>query len=108
MQSIAERRKALLPAAMARGTHKEYTAFIQRQRSCVSRSYDWHDGEGRCEAAHVRRAAWSGIAYKGDWCLVPLTSEEHRLTHQKGESALKPPAYFEEQMIKFLVLWIQS
>jgi hypothetical protein len=48
------------------------------------------------------------MAYKGDWCLVPLTSKEHRLQHQKGESALKPPAYFEEQMIKFLVLWIQS
>src|SRR5262245_14745507 len=51
------------------------------------------NGEGRCVAAHVRRASDSGTAYKAAYSCVPLTDAEHRLQHQKGESALKPPEW---------------
>ena len=71
------------------GTDDEYREWIQKQKSCVSGQWsEYVNGEGRCEAAHVRRANESGTGYKPRYCCVPLTREEHMCQHQKGEEYL--------------------
>lgn len=69
---------------------REYTAWIQKQISCITGGTDWIEeiGEGRCEAAHVNRVAYgAGRGFKGD-LLVPLTHEEHHYYHQHGEQSV--------------------
>lgn len=79
----------LVEFASAVGTDAEYHAWIQRRKSCVSRKYsEYVDGEGRCIAAHVRRASDAGTAFKPEFHQVPLTDEEHQLQHQHGEMEL--------------------
>jgi len=77
----------LVEFANAVGTDAEYHAWIQRQKSCVSHQYsEYVDGEGRCVAAHVRRASDAGTAFKPEFHQVPLTDAEHQLQHASGES----------------------
>ena len=78
---------------------KNYREWIQRQPSCISGEYsEYVDGEGRCIAAHVRRAKNSGIGMKPEFSCVPLTDAEHRLQHQHGETYLAPKAWWDEQV----------
>jgi hypothetical protein len=66
---------------------EEYREWIQRQRSCVSHQFsEYVNGEGRCAAAHVRRAGIAGVAYKPLFSAVALKQKEHDLQHQKGEA----------------------
>jgi len=77
----------LVEFASAVGTDAEYHAWIQRQKSCVSHQYsEYVDGEGRCIAAHVRRASDAGTAFKPEFHQVPLTDAEHQLQHASGEN----------------------
>lgn len=77
----------LVEFASAVGTDAEYHAWIQRQKSCVSHQYsEYVDGEGRCIAAHVRRASDAGTAFKPEFHQVPLTDSEHQLQHASGEN----------------------
>lgn len=79
----------LVEFARAVGTDAEYHAWIQRQKSCVSHRFsEYVEGEGRCIAAHVRRASDAGTAFKPEFHQVPLTDEEHQLQHQYGELEL--------------------
>jgi hypothetical protein len=65
---------------------KVYREWIQRRPSCISgRFSEYVNGEGRCVAAHVRRAKNSGTAFKAGFSCVPLTQEEHLTQHQRGE-----------------------
>lgn len=81
------------------GTDKQFIAYIRSLPSCVSGGYsEYLHGEGRCIAAHVRRAGSSGVGLKGSFSCVPLTDAEHRLQHQKGESALRPKFWWDEQV----------
>lgn len=66
---------------------KAYQSWVRRQPSCISgRFSEWVNGEGRCEYAHVRRAATSGTGYKPLYSGVPLTHDEHAMQHQYGEA----------------------
>lgn len=99
----------LLTRARAKGTDKEFREWVRRQPSCVSGRFSEYleNGEGRCIAAHVRRAGESGIAHKGEYACVPLTHAEHLLQHQKGESALGGKDFFDQQRVRYLMLWIE-
>jgi hypothetical protein len=99
----------LLARARAKGTDKAFREWVQRQPSCLSgRFSEWVDGEGRCLAAHVRRAGESGTAFKALYACVPLTRQEHDLQHQQGESALASKEWFDEQRFRYLMLWLNS
>jgi len=77
------------PFVQAIGTDAEYHAWVQRQPSCISGEFsEYVDGEGRCIAAHVRRAGQAGTGYKPSYQQIPLTNEEHRIQHQHGEAEL--------------------
>src|SRR5690349_4222939 len=99
----------LLTRARSKGTDEQFREWVQRQPSCVSgRFSEYVDGEGRCIAAHVRRAGESGTAFKGEYAAVPLTHDEHLVQHQKGESALGGKEFFDRQRVKYLRCWIES
>src|SRR5580698_3118144 len=102
--------EGLRERARAKGTDKEFLDFIRRQPSAYSGRFSEYleDGTGRCVAAHVRRASNSGTACKPEYSAIPLTYEEHLLTHQKGETALMPKDWFETQALKYLQRWIGS
>ena len=71
------------------GAPDEHLEWIQKQPSCISERFsEYVNGEGRCIAAHVRRAGDAGIGYKPPYMAVPLTDEEHRQQHNHGESSL--------------------
>lgn len=86
----------------------EYRAWIQRQASCVSRRFsEYVNGEGRCVAAHVRRARDSGVAWKPLFRAIPLTDAEHRLTHQHGEGRLYSPDWFSQKVDEYFERWLE-
>ena len=73
------------------GSDADYQAWVREQASCVTGKRDWVEslGAGRCEYAHVRRVAGGGgISIKPDYWGVPLTHDEHRLQHLKGEAGM--------------------
>lgn len=56
--------------------------------------------------AHVRRVATgSGVGIKGDFAGIPLHDSEHRLQHQKGESAIAPPDQWDRWRIEHVQEW---
>lgn len=89
------------------GTDEEFIAWIQLQPSAYSKDFsEWVDGEGRCVAAHVRRANDSGTAYKAPYSVIPLKqNEEHMLQHEQGESALGGKEWFGRQRIQYVSRW---
>lgn len=88
------------------GTDEEFREWIQRQPSAYSGKFsEYVAGEGRCVAAHVRRAGESGTAIKAEYACIPLTDEEHRLQHQKGESALGGPEWFDKKRARYVQEW---
>lgn len=89
------------------GTDAEFLSWIRKQPSAFSREYsEYINGEGRCEAAHVRRVAnGSGTAIKPEYSAIPLTKEEHRLQHGKGESTFGGKEFFDRERIRHLHLW---
>ena len=100
----------LLTRAVAKGTDKQFREWIQRQPSCISGRFSEYleTAEGRCVAAHIRRAGKSGTGYKGEYACVPMTQPEHLLQHHQGESAFGGKDFFDEQRIRYLQLWIDS
>src|SRR5262245_34683515 len=91
-------------------TDKAYREWIQTLPSCISGMYSEYleSGEGRCVAAHVRRAATSGTGYKAKYSCVPLTQQEHLLQHQHGESYFHPKEWWDERVETYRRLWKQS
>jgi hypothetical protein len=105
----AKQWNALVERARKCGTDEEFLAWVRLQPSCISGQFsEYLHGEGRCVAAHIRRSATSGIGYKPPYCAVPLTDAEHKITHQKGETALRPKHWWSEQAVKHLQKWIIS
>lgn len=95
----------------ATGTDKMFLDWIRRQPSVVSGKFGAYNdqGEGRCEAAHVRRASNSGTGMKPEYSAVPLTPEEHRLQHQKGYAALgHEPDWFVKKSVECLEKWCKE
>lgn len=69
-------------------TDKPFRKWVETLPSCLTGRYsEYHNGEGRNIARHVRRAKNSGIAIKPDYSCVPMTKEEHDTQHQHGEAA---------------------
>lgn len=90
----------------ALGTDDEYRAWIQRQPSAYSGLFsEYVNGEGRCIAAHVRRAGESGMGYKAGYACIPLTDAEHQQQHRDGESALGGQAWFDGRRAHYVQQW---
>lgn len=91
------------------GTDEEYLAWIRRQPSALSKKFsEYVDGEGRCEAAHVRHN--SGVGTKPPYSAIPLTHEEHAEQHQIGHESFcakfnKPSDWFLRQRARFVAQW---
>jgi hypothetical protein len=91
------------------GSDQQFRHWIQKQPSAISKEFsEWIEGEGRCEAAHVRRANEAGVSYKPPYACIPLTHDEHQLQHQEGETALKPREWFEKARNKYLIAWAKE
>jgi hypothetical protein len=61
--------------------------------------------------AHVRRVAnGSGTGVKPPFSAIPLTDQEHRLQHQKGESAVHTDGkeWFDKKRVQYLTEWVKS
>ncbi|WP_088257003.1 hypothetical protein [Fimbriiglobus ruber] len=112
---------ALLLRAREKGTDEEFRAWVQKQPSCISARFsEWLDdiGEWRNPACHVRRAGKSGTAYKEPYACIPLTHEEHRIQHDRGEAACLnrflggewssdvASDWFDEQRLHYLRMWV--
>ena len=93
--------------AFAFGSDEAFRLWITHQPSCLSGDFgEWHDGEGRNVAAHVRSVkAGAGVARKPPFSAVPLTDAEHRATHQYGNSHFRPPEWWESQAEEHLRRW---
>jgi len=96
------------PVLIQLGSDKQYRQWIQTQKSVFSGDYsEWIQGEGRCIAAHVRRAGEAGTSFKPVYSCIPLTDSEHQLQHQQGESALLGLDW-ENEKHQYLVKWAKS
>jgi len=90
------------------GTDEEFLAWIRKQRSAKSNQFsEYVHGEGRCEAAHVRRInLGAGTGKKPPYAAIPLTREEHRIQTNTGEAALlMPNEWWETMRIKYVQEW---
>jgi hypothetical protein len=88
------------------GSDTEFLDWIRLQKSAYSDQYsEFIDAEGRCEAAHVRRAGEAGTAYKPPYSAIPLTHEEHKLQHASGESALGGKEWFDKMAAGYRISW---
>jgi hypothetical protein len=91
------------------GTDEQYRQWIQLQPSAYSGEFsEWINGDGRCEAAHVRRASDAGTGYKPPYSCIPLTHAEHALQHTQGEQALHPKEWFDKKRADYLVKWAKQ
>lgn len=111
----------LLSQCQRKGPDSEFRAFVQKQRSILSNlfSEELESGEGRCIAAHVRRANESGTGFKPSYSCVPLTWQEHNDQH-KGEkyclekytrrkyTVEEAKAFFDEKRVEMLMKWLES
>lgn len=94
------------PVLRAIGTDEQFRKWIQSHPSAISGEFsEYVVGEGRCEAAHVRRASESGTAYKPEYACIPLTHAEHQQQHTQGESSLKPIEWFDKMRVKYVTAW---
>lgn len=100
----------LLQKAEAKGTDADFLAWLRNFPSLLTDTYsEVVNGEGKCESAHIRRvSAGAGMGIKPDYCAVPLTSEEHKMQHQKGETVFCPTEWFEKHAARYLAMWING
>jgi hypothetical protein len=70
-------------------TDAAFRQWIQTLQSCITGGFSEYleDGRRLCVAAHVRRAGFSGTAFKAPYSVVPLTQAEHTYQHNHGELA---------------------
>lgn len=111
----------LLAAARAKGTDKQFRLWIQKQPSCLTGQFsEWTDKGWRNPACHVRRAGESGTGHKADYACIPMTNEEHRCQHQRGEAVVltaylggewsrdSAREWFDQRRIEYLRRWLAS
>lgn len=90
------------------GSDEDYLAWIRLQPSAHSGKFSEYTeaGEGRCEAAHVRRvSSGAGTRIKPPYSAIPLTGEEHKLQSAQGESALNPQDWWDKKRIDYVQQW---
>lgn len=101
----------IVPAVcQAVGTDDQFLDWIREQtRSATGRPPGGESGS--IVPAHVRRVAnGSGTGIKPTFSAIPLTDKEHRLQHQKGESAVNPDGkeWFDKKRVQYLTEWVKS
>lgn len=92
----------------ALGTDKEYLEWVRSQKSAYSGRQDFDAPEGihYCVAAHVRHVEYgSGTGIKPTYSAIPLTDDEHKLAHQKGDSELGDRDWWDKMRIKYVSQW---
>lgn len=91
------------------GSDDDYLAWVRRQPSAISKQFsEYVNGEGRCEAAHVRHN--SGVGIKPPYSAIPLTNGEHADQHQIGHESFcekhgKPADWFLRQRARYVAQW---
>jgi hypothetical protein len=95
----------------AAGTDEEFLEFLRDQKCvyCGKQDLVYETGEGKCEAAHIRKvSAGAGISIKPEYSAVPLCHEHHALQHKHGASFLMPEEEWQKERIKMLKEWVWS
>lgn len=90
------------------GTDAQFLEWIRHQHCayCGKQDHVSEIGEGRCEAAHVRRVEnGSGTGIKPKYSAIPLCHLHHRMQHNRGEESLGDREWWGEQRIKFVQQW---
>jgi len=89
------------------GTDEEFLTWVRQQKSAYSGKFSMFiDGVGSCVAAHVRHVEHgSGTAIKPPFSAIPLTDDEHREAHQKGDSVLGDREWWDKKRIKYVSQW---
>lgn len=101
---------------------KLYTSFFMRnERVCKALGDDddfldyirdlpsaFNGDTENVEPSHVRRVKFgAGTGRKPPYCAIPLTHAQHKLTHDKGESALVEPEWFEKKAMEYRERWVK-
>lgn len=93
------------------GSDDEFLTWLKFQKSAYSgkRDYDQASYQSYCVAAHVRRvASGAGTGIKPNYSAIPLTDEEHKLQHLKGESALGDREWWDKKRDKYVLEWARN
>lgn len=86
------------------GTDVGYQAWCREQK-CAACGKEGGE-QNPIVYAHVRRIAdGAGVGIKPDFSGIPLHDSEHRLQHQKGESAIAPPEQWDKWRIDHVQKW---
>ena len=97
------------PVLKAIGTDKQFREWIQKQPSAFSGEFsEFVDGEGRCEAAHVRRSNEAGTSYKPEYACIPLTHNEHHTQHTQGELELAEHDWWDKTKNRYVTTWAKE
>jgi hypothetical protein len=90
------------------GPDTEFLEWVKTQKSAKSKEFSQYDdtGECYCVPAHVRHLELgSGTGIKPEYAAIPLTKEEHDLSHLKGDIAIGDREWWDKQRIKYVSLW---
>lgn len=90
------------------GTDKEYLEWVKHQKSARSGIYSEHhdDGNAYCVPAHVRRVEHgAGTGIKPPYSAIPLTNAEHKMSHDRGDSAIGSEDWWARMRIKYVSDW---
>lgn len=84
------------------GSDSDYLEWVRNQRcACEGAGCG-----GDIVAAHVRRIAdGAGVGIKPEYCAIPLCWRHHGEQHQKGESAIGAPDWWDMQRVKHVEAW---
>ena len=99
----------IVPAVcQAVGTDDQFLDWIRQQtKSATGRPSGGESGP--IVPAHVRRVAnGSGTGIKPPFAAIPLTDQEHRLQHQKGETAIASREQWDKWRANYLTYWVKS
>jgi len=92
----------------ALGTSEEYFKWLARQKSALSNEYTGYNenNEGYCDPAHYRKVnKGAGTGIKPDYWGIPLTHQEHRLSHQDGDRAIGTNEWWNKKCAHYIQTW---
>ncbi|MEM1153085.1 MAG: hypothetical protein AAGI44_03035 [Pseudomonadota bacterium] len=89
------------------GSDAEYLLWLREQGCAAFRSpISCGHCAGDVVPAHVRRVSrGAGTGYKPPYSAIPLCDRHHSLQHQKGESVIGPPDWWESQADHYVKTW---
>lgn len=87
------------------GSDEDYLSWVRRQACCIKPQYGACDGD--IVPMHVLRIAnGAGKGIKPPYSAIPGCHSHHSLQHQHGESAVGGKAYYDDQRLRHLKLWV--